>query len=177
MAGEFRILHVADSHVGVDLPARPRSAWHRRGDDIVASYHRVLARASEGNVDLVIHAGDVFDLPRPNGAALAAALGPLLGLAAAGIPVVVVPGNHERSILPEALLLSHRDLHVVRRPETLTFRLRGTRLAIAAFPCARRQSARRFSELLEATGWKNARADVNILAVPFTLSSLLVERP
>jgi len=171
MAGDFRILHVADSHIGVDLPARPRGKRRRRGDDIVASYRRVLAQASDGNVDLVIHAGDVFDLPRPNGAALAAAAGPLLEIAGAGIPVVVVPGNHERSILPEALLLSHRDLHVVRQPETLTFRLRGTRVAIAAFPCARRQSARRFSELLEATGWKHARAEVNVLAVHQTFES------
>ncbi len=171
MAGDFRILHLADSHIGADLPARPRSARHRRGDDIVASYRRVLALAEDVGVDLVIHAGDVFDLPRPNDAALAAAGEPLLRLAAAGIPVVIVPGNHERSILPGSLLFSHANLHVVRQPETLTFELRGTRVAIAAFPCVRRQSATRFGGLLEATGWEPAPADVRILAVHQTFES------
>lgn len=167
---DFRILHLADSHIGADLPGRPRSGRRRRGDDIVASYGRALALATDG-VDLVIHAGDVFDLPHPNDAALAAAAQPLLQLAARGIPVVIVPGNHERSSLPDALLFSHPNLHVVRQPETLVFNVRGTRVTIAAFPCARRQSARRFDELLEATGWERAHGDVNILAVHQTFES------
>jgi DNA repair exonuclease SbcCD nuclease subunit len=170
MAPDFRILHLADSHIGADLPARPRRRQHRRGDDIVASYRRALA-AARNDVDLVIHAGDVFDLPRPNGAAVAAAGEPLLELAASGIPVVIVPGNHERALLPESLLFAHANMHIVRCPQTLTFNLRGTRVAVATFPCARRQAAGRFGELLGATAWAQARADVNVLAVHQTFES------
>jgi exonuclease SbcD len=171
MVADLRILHLADSHIGTDLPGRPRSGRRRRGDDIIASYCRVLALARDRYVDLVIHAGDVFDRPHPNDAALAAAAQPLLQLAVRDIPVVIVPGNHERSSLPEALLFSHPNLHVVRQPGTLIFNLRGTRVAIAAFPCARRQSARCFAELLRATGWQQARAEVNVLAVHQTFES------
>ncbi len=89
----LRILHIADSHIGADLPRRPRLNLPRRGDDIVASFRRVLARAREFNVDLVIHAGDLFDRSRPHPTAITAAALPLLEVASAGIPVVIVPGT------------------------------------------------------------------------------------
>ena len=173
MSNGFRILHLADSHIGGDLPARPRSNRPRRGDDIIDSYRRVLAFATEHAVDLVIHAGDVFDLPQPNNAALTAAAQPLLAVAAAGIPVVIVPGNHECSVLPDSLFFMHANLHITRHPHTFVFALRGTRVAVATFPCLRRQSARLFDQALADTHWQTARADVNILAVHQTFESAI----
>jgi exonuclease SbcD len=167
----LRILHLADSHIGADLPARPRSQRRRRGDDLVASYRRVLEFAREHDVDLVIHAGDVFDRSRPSDAALAAAAGPLLALAAADVPVVIVPGNHERSVLPESLLFSHPNLHVVRSPCTLSFALCGTRVGVVGVPCLRRGAAKGFGQALRETGWEHARADVNVLATHQTFES------
>ena len=165
MTRGFSFLHLADSHIGVDLPARPRTDRPRRGDEIIAGYRQGLAPALRGEVDLVIHAGDLFDRPRPNQAALAAAVSPLFEIACRGVPVVVVPGNHEGCILPDSLLFSHPNLHVVAQPVTLVFRLGDTRVAVAAVPCIRKQAAGTFGEALRATNWPAARADVNILAV------------
>lgn len=163
MSHGLRILHLADSHIGAQLPARPRTDRPTRGDDFVHSYRRVLLRAREFDVDLVVHAGDVFDEPNPSLAAIAAAGEPLLALAADGIPVVIIPGNHERSILPGSLLFAHPNLFVVRDPTTLRFTLRGRSIAIAAVPCIRRESATRFGPALAAAGWENAAADLNLL--------------
>ena len=171
MARGFRILHLADSHIGADLPARPRSNRPRRGDDFIASYRQVLATAERDDVDLVVHAGDVFDQPDVTDTALAAASQPLLQLATAGIPVVIVPGNHERSALPASLLLSHPNLHVVREPATLCLALRGVRVAVAALPCIRRSAARRFADALADTRWRQARAEVRILVAHQTFES------
>ncbi len=171
MSRGLAFLHLADSHIGVDLPARPRNERLRRGDEIVAGYRRGLAPALRGEVDLVIHAGDLFDRPRPSQAALAAAITPLLDVAAQGVPVVIVPGNHERCVLPESLLLAHRNLHVVGGPATLRLCLRGTRVAVAAVPCIRKRAAAEFHNALRATEWPRARADVNILAVHQTFES------
>ena len=171
MGRGFRILHLADSHIGADLPARPRSQRRRRGDDFVDSYRRALQLAETHDVDLVIHAGDVFDRPDPHHSAMAAAAEPLLRQAAAGRPVVIVPGNHERSTLPAFLLFSHPNIHIVREPVTLTFNLRGTRVGVAALPCIRRRSAPLFADTLRATRWEDARADVNLLAVHQTFES------
>ncbi|GMU82892.1 MAG: hypothetical protein AMXMBFR47_27630 [Planctomycetota bacterium] len=167
----IRVLHLADSHIGAQLPARPRLKIARRGDDFVRSYERVLDRALEQNVDLVLHAGDVFDQPRPSSAAMAAAAGPLLRVAGAGVPVVIVPGNHERSALPASLLFSHPKLHILAQPRTLRLTLRGVRVAVAGFPCLRRSSAERFAGALAATGWGPDEADVNILLCHQTFES------
>lgn len=161
----LRLLHTADSHIGADLPVRRGGRYRRRGEDFVASFQRVLAQARDFNVDAVLHAGDLFDRSRPTAGAIAAATQPLWELAQAGIPVVIVPGNHERSALPDALLLAHPLIHVVRKPQTVVLMCRGVRLAVAGFPCIRRGVAARFEAAVEETGWRAANADVNILLV------------
>ena len=165
MIADFRILHTADSHIGADLPQRPRTGRRTRGDDFIDSFRRVLARAGEFGVDLVIHAGDLFDRSQPTQGAILAAAQPLLELAQAGIPVVIIPGNHERSILPNALFLSHELIHIFRGPQTVVFERNGLRVAVAGFPCVRHEIADLFAPTLAATGWEQARGDINILAV------------
>lgn len=165
MSDSLRILHLADTHIGAELPVRPRPGRTYRGDDFIDSYRRVLRLANEHAVDLVVHAGDLFDSPAPTPCAVAAAAGPLLELAAAGVPVVLIPGNHERSAIPSTLLLAHENLHIVRAPCTIALNLRGMRVVVAGLPCIRRQAAARFEDALRQSGWDKARGDVNILAV------------
>ncbi len=117
------------------------------------------------DIDLVIHSGDLFHSPRPSCRALVAASQPLLSVAASGVPIVVVPGNHERSAIPSALLLSHANIHIVTAPCTLVFKLRGMRVAVSSFPCLRREAANKFPLALAATRWPGAKADLRILAV------------
>ena len=171
MGTALRILHMADSHIGANLPVRPRLAVPRRGDDFVRSYEWVLDQALAQQVDLVIHAGDLFDRSKPTSRALVAAAQPLLHVAATGVPIVVVPGNHERSQIPGTLLLAHPNIHVLAQPATKVFRLHGTRVAVSGFPCLRRHSAQRFEAVLAQTEWDAVDADVRILAVHQTFES------
>ena len=60
----IRLLLLADTHLGFDLPERPRVQRRRRGHDFLANYARALAPALQGDVDLFVHAGDVFDRPQ-----------------------------------------------------------------------------------------------------------------
>jgi DNA repair protein SbcD/Mre11 len=171
MGRSLKIMHLADSHIGADWPRRPRHDRPRRGDDFVESFNRVLNRAFEQEVDLVIHAGDLFTMPEPGSRALAAASEALLALAVAGIPIVLVPGNHERHALSSTLLLSHPNIHVMSEPRTVMFRLRGTQVGVSAFACSRRNAAAKFRPALEATGWAASPADLQILAVHETFES------
>ncbi len=171
MTRPLRILHTADSHIGADLPARPRHNRPRRGDDLVQSFTRVLERATVEGVDLVLHAGDLFDMPKPSSRAMVEAAMPLMGVAAKGIPVVIVPGNHERSTIPAGVFLSHPNIHIITEPCTLRFRVGKRVLAVSSFPCLRRESARKFPLALEATQWSKTRADLRILAVHQTFDS------
>jgi DNA repair protein SbcD/Mre11 len=162
---EIRILLLADSHLGYDLPIRPRVARRRRGDDFLANYAAALAPALAGEVDLVVHGGDVFDRPRVHESVAYEALGRLVRVAEGGVPVFVVPGNHERSLIPHSRFARHPLLHVFDRPRTHRVDVRGTTVALAGFPYQRRDVRTRFGELLEQTRWRDAGAALNVLCL------------
>jgi exonuclease SbcD len=159
----IRILLLADSHLGFDLPTRPRVERRRRGHDFLANYAAALRPALTGEVDIVVHAGDVFDRPSVGPAVAYQALEPLRRVADGGIPVFIVPGNHERSSLPHARFASHPLVHVFDRPRTLVAEVRGTRIALAGFPYERRDVRARFPTLLEQSGWSRERVELRVL--------------
>ncbi len=169
MTSCLRLLHTADSHIGADLPVRRDGHRPRRGEDFVSSFQRVLQKAAQEQVDLVIHAGDLFDSPAPSPSAIAAAAGPLWELASSGIPILIIPGNHERSSLPSLLLLAHPNIHVLQSPRTLLIEKNGLRVAVVGIPCIRRNVAAEFAAALQAAAWQPGNADINILAVHQTV--------
>lgn len=161
----IRILLLADTHLGFDLPLAPRVSRRRRGHDFLANFQRALAPALEGRVDAVIHGGDVFNRARPHHTLVAQAFAPLCGVAARGVPVFVVPGNHERSRIPHVRFARHPGVHLFDRPRTFTLDIRGRRIAFFGFPYERGGVRRRFRELAAATGWRPGEADASLLCV------------
>ncbi len=165
MDDPIRILFVADSHLGFDLPASPRVRRRRRGHDFLANYGKALAPALDGRVDLVVHGGDVFHRSKVPVSVAHAAYEPLRRIADRGIPVFVVPGNHERSRLPHARLARHARIYVFDRARTFVHAVRGVRVALAGFPFERRDIRSRFGEVLGRTGWRDVAAEVRLLVV------------
>jgi DNA repair exonuclease SbcCD nuclease subunit len=161
----LRILLLADTHLGFDLPLTPRIRRRRRGLDFLANYRRALGPALAGEVDLVVHAGDVFDGARPHHTLVAQAFEPLRAIADLGIPVLVVPGNHERSRIPHARFAAHRGIRIFDRPRTFRFEVRGHRVALFGFPYERHLIRQRFKELVEATGWRADGDEISLLCV------------
>ncbi|MCC6525872.1 MAG: metallophosphoesterase, partial [Polyangiaceae bacterium] len=166
------VLLVADTHLGLDAPERPRVERRRRGEDFFRGFEQALAPALRGAVDVVVHGGDLFHHPRVSNALVERASAPLRRIADAGIPVVLVPGNHERGALPHALWLQHRRIHVFDRPRSFALDVRGARVVVAGFPssAARLARARRgvrgeFGALLDATGHADHAADLRLLCL------------
>ena len=93
------------------------------------------------------------------------ALQPLKDVADSGIPVFLVPGNHERSEIPFGLLTKHPRLHVFNRPKTFTLQLCSGSIALAGFPFVRNSIGARFGDLVEQTLWKECSADASLLCV------------
>jgi DNA repair exonuclease SbcCD nuclease subunit len=160
-----RILLLADTHLGFDLPVRPRIERRRRGHDFFANYDRVLRAARDHAVHAVVHGGDVFYRSRVPASLVQRGFTPLKRLADDGIPVYVVPGNHERGAMPFPMLAEHPGIHVFDRPRTYTAAWNGVRVALAGFPSQRTGIRGTFREVLGATGWERAHADVNLLCV------------
>ena len=157
----MRILLFADTHLGFDLPQRPRVERRRRGHDFFANYELILRAAVEERVDLVVHGGDLFFRSRVPIALVQQAFIPLKRLAEQGIPVYLVPGNHERSKIPYDMLALHPGIHIFDRPRTYTFDVRGVRLALTGFPYHRVDVRSAFVDLLAAAGW----TDVSVVDV------------
>lgn len=160
----MRLLFLSDTHLGHDLPARARSSRPRRGADFFESYEAALAPARAGEVDAVLHAGDLLYRSRVPAWLSDAALAPLRRLADAGTPVVLLPGNHERGAVPHPLLALHRNLHVLDRPRTVVLEAGGVRVAFAGFPYAGEVRAR-FRALLGEARAGAAPADVSLLCL------------
>jgi len=161
----MRLLFLADTHLGFDLPARPRVERRRRGDDFFANFDRALQPALDGEADVVVHGGDLLYRSRVPASLVQRAFQPLKRVADTGVPVVLVPGNHERSKIPFSMLGIHEGIHIFHRPGTFVLDVDGARLALAGFPSCRDDARRRFPQLLETTGWRDASADVHVLCV------------
>ncbi len=160
----LRVLFVSDTHLGFDLPLRPRVDRRRRGPDFFACFERALEPALRGEADVVVHGGDLLYRSRVPASLVQRALEPLLRVAASGVPVFLVPGNHERSVIPYPLLAAQDGLHVFRRPSTVVVERRGLRVAFAGFPYAR-DVRRDFRPLLQATAYRDVDADARVLCI------------
>ncbi len=163
-ADRVRVLVLGDTHVGIDTPLRPRVERRRRGDDFLASFEQALAPARRGEVDVVVHGGDLLDRPGLPPAIVERALTPLLAVARAGVPVLLVPGNHERSHIPQPLHARHERLRIFHDPGTAVLTVRGVRVAFGAFAYVRRVREA-FRAVLAATGLVSTAADVRILCM------------
>ena len=165
MPDVVRILFLADTHLGFDLPVNPRIKRRRRGHDFLANYATALQPALTGEVDLVVHGGDVFNRSRPVPSLAFQAFEPLTRVADRGVPVFIVPGNHERGRLPHLRFAKHPGIHVFDEPRTFIADVRGARVALAGFPSERDTVRARFTQLLDATQWRDIAADVRLLCL------------
>lgn len=175
-----RLLVLSDTHLGFDLPARPprgdrpaAPGRSRRGDDFFAAFEHAVAPAFAGETDLVLHLGDLFYRSRISAALAARVFARLGDLAEAGVDLFWVPGNHERSHVPRALLLSHPRIHVFDRPRTFVVEREGVRIGLAGFPFSPEARAE-LPARLAATGHAEVATDVRLLLLHQAVESATV---
>jgi exonuclease SbcD len=91
------VLHCADLHLGVENYGRLDSATglHSRLLDFLRSFDELVEYALEQPVDLVLFAGDVYKSRDPNPTHQREFARRIHRLAAAGIPVFLLVGNHD----------------------------------------------------------------------------------
>ncbi len=162
--GLIRVGLLSDTHLGFDMTFRPRVQRRRRGPDFFANYERALAPALAGQVDMVIHGGDILYRSRVPARLVELAFAPLKRVADCGVPVFVVPGNHERSRIPHGLLAIHPNIHIFSAARTFQVRVRGVDVAVGGFPYAARVR-HAFDSLLRETELCTTDADVRLLCV------------
>jgi DNA repair exonuclease SbcCD nuclease subunit len=110
----MKLLHIADTHLGFSAYRKlTDDGINQREKDVYDSFTQCIEYALSSKPQLVLHAGDLFDSVRPTNRALNVALKQLLKLSKAGIPFVVISGNHETPRLRETgnifTLFEHLD--------------------------------------------------------------------
>jgi len=96
-ASFVRILHFADAHLGVETYGKfnPETGLNTRLEDFTAALNAAIGQALDAQVDLAIFAGDAYKARDPNQTHQRAFAGSLKRLTDAGVPVVLLVGNHD----------------------------------------------------------------------------------
>jgi DNA repair exonuclease SbcCD nuclease subunit len=119
----MKLVHIADTHLGLAQFNRidPDNGMNLREELIYGNFLHSVDRILALRPDVLVHAGDLFDQVRPKTMAYTTALEALDRFADAGIPVVLVAGNHSMpktryTPSPFRVLEFHRsELHAAYR--------------------------------------------------------------
>ncbi|MCS7038565.1 MAG: exonuclease SbcCD subunit D [Anaerolineae bacterium] len=140
----IRLLHFADLHVGMERHGRidPTTGLNSRVMDFLRRLSDLVEFAIARDVDLVIFAGDAYKTRDPNSTYRREFSWRIKELADRGIPVVMVPGNHDlpavaarASAIEIFATLAVPNVYVLEREEVITLTTRrGQTVQIAAAP-------------------------------------------
>lgn len=122
----IRIAAIADSHFN-DA---------RRPEDCIAAHEAFLHAAAEEHVDLILHAGDIYDRPRSTPADRLA-VSEWLRDASDVAPVVLVRGNHDAPgdiDLLDRIAEGRHSIDAVVMPDTAVIERGGTKIAVVCIP-------------------------------------------
>ncbi len=161
----IKILFLADTHLGFDYTFKPRIMRRRRGIDFFKNYERALEPAYRGEVDLVCHGGDVFYRRKVPARLVDMVFEPLRRVADKGVPVYIVPGNHERSMIPFRILAAHPNIYIFEKPMYFCIEIRRRRCALVGFPFVRDGIREKFIRILDETGWRSVEAATYVLCM------------
>lgn len=92
----MRIVHISDTHLGYQAyrAIDKKLSINQREADVGRAFSQAVDKILKIKPDCVLHTGDLFDSVRPSNRALHFAIGELLRLSQANIPVVIISGNH-----------------------------------------------------------------------------------
>jgi exonuclease SbcD len=148
----MRLIHTADWHLGRRLKGVDRTP------EIAAALEQLLHQAKTLQVDAVLIAGDIFDIPNPTAAAERVAYQFFCGLEQANIPAVAIAGNHDSAYRLDSIanLLSLAGVRALGKPRrgdeggAIVLDTASGKLCVGAMPFA---SERRLLDA--ATLWQN----------------------
>ena len=98
----MKIFHLADTHIGYSAYSKlDPEGYNQREMDVNSAFGQVVDIAIKESPDLILHSGDLFDTVRPSNRAISFVVGQLLRISDAGIPMVIISGNHSTPRLRE----------------------------------------------------------------------------
>ena len=161
----IRCLFLSDTHLGFDYPLRPRISRRRRGDDFFNNFYRVLKFARDKRVDFVVHGGDLFFRSKAPQPVIDKTYQALYEFVNSGIKVFIVPGNHERSILPASLFIAVPNLFIFDRPKRILIEVRGVPVLLDGFPFIRNNIRKHFVSVVNGLKYEYNNSKIRLLCM------------
>jgi exonuclease SbcD len=92
----MKLIHIADTHLGLAAFNRldPETGMNLREKQVYDNFLKAIDEIIQQKPDVLVHAGDLFDVVKPKTRAYTTVLEALDRLHAAGIPFIVIAGNH-----------------------------------------------------------------------------------
>ncbi len=92
----MHLIHIADTHLGLAAFNRldPESGMNLREKQVYDNFLKAIDEIIHQKPDVLVHAGDLFDTVKPKTKAYTTVLEALDRLHSAGIPFIVIAGNH-----------------------------------------------------------------------------------
>jgi len=92
----MHLIHIADTHLGLAAFNRldPESGMNLREKQVYDNFLSAIDEIILQKPDVLVHAGDLFDVVKPKTRAYTTVLEALDRLQSAGIPFIVIAGNH-----------------------------------------------------------------------------------
>jgi exonuclease SbcD len=158
----MKILHFADLHLGVENYGRtnPETGLSSRLEDFLRAFDEMVDYAIDEKVDLVLFCGDAYKSREPSQTQQREFARRIKRLAAGGIPVFLLVGNHD---LPGAIggattpeifaTLEVDNVYVARRPDIFSIPTPAGFVQVVSLPWPRR------SALLVKEATKNLTPD------------------
>ncbi len=136
-------MHFGDVHLGVETYGRynPETGLNTRLEDFSAALHQAIDIALDANADLAVFAGDAYKARDPNQTHQRAFAGCLKRLTDAGVPVVMLAGNHDipntrgRAHALEIYgLLGGAGVTILHMPAVMPINMRKGEVLVAGMP-------------------------------------------
>ncbi len=158
----FTFIHTADLHQGPDFSAQKwKNNIYQRANDFLENFKIIIARSLQLDIDLLVIAGDLFDRSKPNPIIRQIIIDNLVKVSKVK-PVLVIPGNHDRSKFSKGLLFIHSNLHIYNKPTIDKIIIKDITLTITAIPFLREKKLETINEII-TRNLKLPKTDFNLL--------------
>ncbi len=152
----MKIVHFADLHLGIENYGKldPATGLSSRLGDFLATFDELVDYALEEKADLVLFCGDAYKTREPGQTPQREFARRINRLAAGGIPVFLLTGNHDvpnaswRATATEIFdTLAIKNVTVANRPDVYKIETAAGPLQIAALPWLRRSALLRREDI------------------------------
>jgi exonuclease SbcD len=165
----MKIVHMADSHLGFSADGRvDRWGRNQREEMIYRGFGETVEKIIELAPDAVVHAGDVFHHVRPRIRPLYVFKQNLERLIEAGIPVIIISGNHDApksyaALSPFTLFEGMEGVHIAHHYRYERFEIDGCQFHCIPFCLGPEDYLEEFRKVQEFRMESSSERDVLVM--------------